>query len=136
MVPLVIAPAGGKLGTGADAVTVQRTFATARSVEFDAVVLAGVLARSADALGSRDAKAGDTQAAAATDPRLLLLVSEAYRHGKAVGAWNGGEQVLTAAGCPLTAPGVVTGDSGAQVLDEVTELLAAHRVWERFPTTL
>ncbi|MEU2754817.1 catalase [Streptomyces albidoflavus] len=136
MVPLVIAPAGGKLGTGADAVTVQRTFATARSVEFDAVVLAGVPARSADALGSRDAKAGDTQAAAATDPRLLLLVSEAYRHGKAVGAWNGGEQVLTAAGCPLTAPGVVTGDSGAQVLDEVTELLAAHRVWERFPTTL
>ncbi|MFE1147513.1 catalase [Streptomyces albidoflavus] len=136
MVPLVIAPAGGKLGTGADAVTVQRTFATARSVEFDAVVLAGAPTRGADALGSRDAKAGDAQASAATDPRLLLLVSEAYRHGKAIGAWNGGEQVLTAAGCPLTAPGVVTGDGATQVLDEVTELLGAHRVWERFPTTL
>ncbi|MBV1956900.1 MULTISPECIES: catalase [Streptomyces] len=136
MVPLVIAPAGGKLGTGADAVTVQRTFATARSVEFDAVVLAGAPARGADALGSRDAKAGDAQSSAATDPRLLLLVSEAYRHGKAIGAWNGGEQVLTAAGCPLTAPGVVTGDGATQVLDEVTGLLGAHRVWERFPTTL
>ncbi|MFD6129675.1 hypothetical protein [Streptomyces diastaticus] len=36
----------------------------------------------------------------------------------------------------MTAPGVVTGDSAAQVLDEVTTLLGAHRVWERFPTTL
>ncbi|MFB6592868.1 catalase [Streptomyces diastaticus] len=136
LVPLVIAPAGGKLGTGDDAVTVQRTFATARSVEFDAVVLAGTPAAGADALGARDAKAGDAHASSVSDPRLLLLVSEAFRHGKAIGAWNGGEQVLPAAGCPLTAPGVVTGDSAAQVLDEVTTLLGAHRVWERFPTTL
>jgi catalase len=33
-IPLVIAPAGGALGNGANKVTVQRTFATARSVEF------------------------------------------------------------------------------------------------------
>ena len=41
MVPLVIAPAGGMLGADGDPVTVQRTFATARSVEFDALLLAG-----------------------------------------------------------------------------------------------
>lgn len=41
MVPLVIAPAGGKLDAGGDPITVQRTFATARSIEFDALVLAG-----------------------------------------------------------------------------------------------
>ncbi|PRH77048.1 catalase HPII [Streptomyces solincola] len=137
MVPLVIAPAGGKLGAGGDAITVQRTFATARSIEFDALVLAGVPASGGDAYGARDAKAGEPgPAATALDPRLLLLVSEAFRHSKALGGWAGAETVLEAAGLAASAPGVVIADSGTAVLTELTPLLARHRVWDRFPSAV
>ncbi|MEU1494209.1 catalase [Streptomyces sp. NPDC005776] len=135
MVPLVIAPAGGVLDPDGDPITVQRTFATARSVEFDAVLLAGAPGSGDDAVGSRDAKAGGGPGPAA-DPRVLLLVNEAYRHGKAIGAWNDGEQVVTAAGCAVSTPGVVAGGDATQVLEEITTLLGSHRVWERFPTTV
>ena len=54
MVPLLIAPHGGMVGD----LPVQRTFATGRSVEFDAVLLAGAPAPAPDALPARDAKAG------------------------------------------------------------------------------
>lgn len=50
-------------------VTVQRTFATARSVEFDAILLAGAPAPGADATGARDAKVDDGAAVTAgVDP--------------------------------------------------------------------
>ncbi|WP_282796321.1 catalase [Streptomyces sp. CC224B] len=131
MVPLVVAPTGGVLGGGA--VTVQRTFATARSVEFDAILLAGVPGAGADAHGARDAKALPTLPSRDTgDPRVALLLSEAYRHGKAIGAWGGGEAFLEASGVPLTAPGVVVADSGTAALAELTGLMGKHRAWERF----
>ncbi|MFC8898293.1 catalase [Streptomyces cinereoruber] len=137
MVPLVVAPAGGKLGDGADAITVQRTFATTRSVEFDALVLAGTPAPGADAQGARDAKAGEPgQEGAAVDPRLALLVSEAFRHAKAIGGWAGAESVLAAASVPTGAPGVILADNGEAVLSGLTPLLAKHRVWDRFPAAL
>ncbi|THA75607.1 catalase [Streptomyces sp. A0642] len=135
MVPLVVAPAGGKLDADGDPVTVQRTFATARSIEFDAVLLAGVPGAGADALGARDAKAGDPQrAAAAADPRVLMLVAEAFRHGKAIGFWGGADAVLTAAGVPTDAAGIASGAS-EEVVREVTTLLGSHRAWERFPVS-
>ncbi|MFF9126980.1 catalase [Streptomyces sp. NPDC014889] len=134
MVPLVIAPSGGKLGNGDGALTVQRTYATARSVEFDAILLAGAPGLGADAYGARDAKAGLTAAQQAThDPRVSMLLSEAFRHGKAIGAWKGAEAALEAAGVPVDAPGVIVGAGGPATLEEVTSLLGAHRVWERFP---
>ncbi|NED37310.1 catalase [Streptomyces sp. SID8499] len=134
MVPLVVAPTGGTLGDGADALTVQRTYATARSVEFDAVLLAGAPGVGADAYGARDAKSGLATVQQATyDPRVALLLSEAFRHGKAIGAWKGAEAALEAAGVPADAPGVVVGDSGTTTLEQVVRLLGAHRVWERFP---
>ncbi|WNM32976.1 catalase [Streptomyces sp. Li-HN-5-11] len=134
MVPLVVAPTGGKLGDGDGALTVQRTYATARSVEFDAVLLAGTPGVGGDAYGARDAKAGLSGVQQAThDPRVSLLLSEAFRHGKAIGAWKGAEAALEAAGVPTDAPGVILGDSGTTVLEQVGRLLAAHRVWERFP---
>ncbi|MFF8846395.1 catalase [Streptomyces sp. NPDC015127] len=136
MVPLVIAPSGGELGTDGDPVAVQRTFATARSIEFDALVLAGAPVPADDAFGARDAKAGDAVARqnASSDPRVLLMVSEAYRHGKAIGGWAGADRVLQAAGVPADAPGVVSGDGGDTTLGQITELLGRHRVWERFDT--
>lgn len=137
MVPLVIAPAGGKLGRGDDAVTVQRTFATARSTEFDAILLAGAPGPAADSYGARDAKTDDaTAAVTAIEPRLLLMVGEAYRHGKAIGAWGDGVDALSAAGLPAGSPGVVTGEAAPQVLETVTSLLGAHRAWDRFTPAL
>ncbi|MDX2621604.1 catalase [Streptomyces sp. NPDC013082] len=137
MVPLVIAPAGGTLDGDGDPVTVQRTFTTARSVEFDAILLAGAPAPAPDAYGARDAKVDDNAAAVTgVDPRLLLMVTEAYRHGKAIGVWGEGGSVLEAAGLPADSAGVVTGESASSVLETVTGLLRGHRAWDRFTPAL
>ncbi|GAB2577175.1 catalase [Paractinoplanes abujensis] len=130
MVPLVIAPHGGEVA----GVTVQRTFATARSIEFDAILLAGAPAPAPDAIPARDAKAG-AGAPVTIDPRVLLLVEEAWRHAKAIAAWGGGVDVLAAAGIAGT-PGVISADSGSAALTELQPLLAQHRVWPRFPATI
>ncbi|WP_017604955.1 catalase [Nocardiopsis alkaliphila] len=134
MVPFVIAPAGGELGAdGEDPVTVQRTFTTGRSVEVDALIVVGIPGQADDAYPSRDAKAWNGGAAGGVDPRALLMLTEAYRHAKALGALGEGRQVFDVAGIPIDAPGVVAGDDGEGVLESITELLAYHRVWERFP---
>ncbi|MEV4497715.1 catalase [Micromonospora arborensis] len=130
MVPLLIAPHGGMVAD----LPVQRTFATGRSVEFDAVLLAGAPAPAPDAVPARDDKAGRA-GAAAVDPRVLLLVEECWRHAKAIGAWGAGGTVLEQAGVAGT-PGVVTASSGAEALTAVQQLMAAHRVWERFPASV
>ncbi|OII69168.1 catalase, partial [Streptomyces sp. CC77] len=132
LVPLVVAPAGGELGAEGEPVTVQRTFATARSVEFDALLLAGNPGYGADANGAR-AGADTGAAASATDPRVLLMVAEAYRHAKPIACWSGADTVLEAAGVPSGAPGVVTAGSGEDAFGEVLTLMPRHRVWERFP---
>lgn len=130
MVPLLIAPHGGMVG----GMPVQRTFATGRSVEFDAVLLAGAPAPAPDATPARDDKAGRPQAVA-VDPRVLLLVEECWRHAKTIGAWGAGVTVLEQAGVSGT-PGVVTAGSGVEALTAVQRLMAAHRVWERLPTSV
>ncbi|GAA2281043.1 catalase CatB [Streptomyces hawaiiensis] len=135
MVPLVIAPRGGKLGTGDGAVTVQRTFVTARSIEFDALLVAGAPAADGAAYGSHDAKALSADAPGTIDPRASLLLSEAFRHGKAIGAWAGGDAALGAIGIPADGPGIVVGQSGTSVLERLQDLMSSHRVWERFVTT-
>ncbi|MEV0257341.1 catalase [Streptomyces sp. NPDC050732] len=137
MVPLVIAPAGGTLDADGDPVTVQRTFTTARSIEFDALLLAGAPAPAPDAYGARDAKADDGAARlTGVEPRLLLMLMEAFRHGKAIGAWGRGAAALEAAGLPADAAGVVGGAGPEAVLEAVTGLLGSHRVWERFTPAL
>lgn len=146
MVPLIIAPTGGPpdgesrngvrgvldaLTGGGEPLVAQRTFATARSVEFDALLVAGAPAPGADAYGARDAKAGDL--GGAIDPRVLLMLAEAYRHGKPIGGWDGAMEALALAAIPTGAPGVLLGDRGDEVLTEIVRLLGRHRVWERFP---
>jgi catalase len=129
LVPLVVAPHGGMLEGD---IAAQRTFATARSVEFDAVLLAGCPAPAPDALPARDAKAG-AASSATVDPRVVLLLEEAYRHAKAIGAWGAGTEALRGAGYSVDEVGVVTGDDATAVLENVLGLLGTHRVWERFP---
>ena len=131
MVPLLIAPHGGMVG----GLPVQRTFATARSVEFDAVLLAGAPAPAPDALPGRDAKAGAATVTTAIDPRVLLMVDECWRHAKTIGAWGAGVTVLQEAGVAGT-PGVVSEKTATATLTAVQALLGAHRVWERFPAAI
>ena len=50
-----------------------------------------------------------------------------------IGAWGEGRAVLEGAG--ITGAGVVTGEDAVQVLDQLRELLGAHRIWERFTTS-
>ncbi|MFJ6540664.1 catalase [Streptomyces sp. NPDC091385] len=131
VVPLIVAPTGGELPADGDPLTVQRSYATTRSTEFDAVLLAGPAPVGDDAYGARDAKAGGADGTG-VDPRVALLLDEAFRHGKALGGWNGAEETLRAAGIPLDAPGVVTGANATEVLEQILTLLGGHRVWERF----
>ncbi|GAA0593088.1 catalase [Streptomyces crystallinus] len=135
MVPLVIAPVGGTLGSGDGPIAVQRTFATARSVEYDALLCAGSPQPGADAYGARDAKAG-SPTGRGPDPRVLLLLTEAYRHGKALGGWNDARELFDAAGIGADEPGVAVSDSASAAVEKVTAALAEHRAWDRFPAAL
>lgn len=113
MVPIVVAPRGGMLEDGSGApVPVQRTFQTVRSIELDAVLVVG---------GGQ----------AAQHPEVALLLSEAYRHGKAIGGWNGPEDALSAGGVPVNGPGVALEPDGPSALTRISQLMATHRVWER-----
>ncbi|WP_433795414.1 catalase [Actinoplanes sp. CA-252034] len=93
----VIAPVGGE--------GVERTFQTARSVEFDAVVVA----------------------MATDNPQVTVLLQEAYRHAKPIGVQGGGEQTLAAAGIDVKAPGILVDPDAAAL----ATALAQHRVWDR-----
>ena len=109
----VLAAQGGVLGKGKKTEIVERTLLTTRSIEYDAVLVAGGTA------GLRD-------------PRLTVLLQEAFRHCKVLGAWGDGVQVLEDAGIDTTAPGVLLADAGGAALArELVPALGRHRVWER-----
>lgn len=110
---LVIAPVGGELKAGDTTLTVDRTLATTRSIEFDAVVVA----------------AGTTPVC---DHRLAVLLQEAFRHGKPIAAWGDGAAVLDAVGISPGDPGVIVGDGADRALTtDLTTALGLHRVWDR-----
>ena len=134
---LVIGPHGGALGGPPEAkgaVPVHRTLLTTRSIEYDAVIVAGLMSPGDDAHPAHDAKAGDPAALAANriDARAALMLGELYRHAKAIGALPAAEPVLAAAGVGAQTPGVVVGEP-ASVVQTLVSLLGTHRVWERFP---
>ncbi len=109
----VLAPAGGTLKRGRGQQSVERTFLTARSIEFDALVVAGGTA------GLHDIK-------------LTVLLQEMFRHCKAIGAWGDGRQVLLDAGIDVDAPGILLADEVAKPFSsELLTTLGLHRVWER-----
>jgi len=109
----VIAPIGGVLKKGRRTEIVERSFATVRSIEFDALVVAG----------------GTT---VTNDIKLVILLQEAYRHCKAVAAWGDGTAVLEAAGIPADGPGVSAGEGVDKTFTaELVTALGLHRAWER-----
>ena len=83
---------------------------------------------------SGDTKAGAADAAAVTDPRVVKLIGEAWRHAKAIGA-VGDSIALAESGVTAEDEGVVIG-TAKTVAPQMLELLAAHRVWQRFATSL
>jgi catalase len=82
-VPLLTAPVGGKLKSGRRTEIVERTLLTARSVEFDAVVIAA---------GTPPIR----------DIKLMTLLQEAFRHCKPVAAWGDGVASWSRPASPLT----------------------------------
>ncbi len=109
----VIAPVGGVLARGRSKEIVERTLLTVRSIEFDALVIAGNTTNSGDI-------------------KLTLLLQEAYRHCKALAAWGDADQILGAAGIPVDAPGVQVGESSNKAFaDELVVAVGLHRAWER-----
>jgi catalase len=132
VLPLVIGPTGGVLPDGT---AVQRTFLTGRSVELDAVVLLGRPAPAADALPARDSKAGD-DLATSLDPRVGLMLEEAFRHCKVLGGLGAGRDALAEAGYTDEWDGVLVGDDADEFVDSLLELMSHHRAWERFATSV
>ena len=118
---MVVGPVGGVL---ADGTAVQRTLSTARSVEFDALILATA------PLQDPEAAAGTAAAPVLVEARLQRLVAECFTQAKVVGALDPDAGELTA--MVGVGPGVVTGLEPTAVVDEVIRLLGAHRVWQRF----
>ncbi len=106
----------------------QRTYLTARSTEFDAVIVAATAAPAPDAEPGLDAKAAAP--GGPLDPRAALLLTEAFRHAKAIAILGAGEAALNAAHIPQDAAGIVFGEDAEALVTEVSGLLAAHRVWE------
>ncbi|MFD6891872.1 hypothetical protein [Streptomyces sp. NPDC059957] len=70
------------------------------------------------------------------DPRVLVLLTEAYRHGKAIGGWNDSSPTLLAAGIREGAPGIAFTSSPTAALKAITQGLREHRAWDRFPTSV
>ncbi len=116
---LVIAASRWRVAEGpAPSVIVDRTLLTARSIEFDALVVAG----------------GTTPT---NDIKLVLLLQEAYRHCKAIAAWGDGASILESAGIGLDGAGVPVADSVVKAFTaELTAALGLHRAWDRAPVVM
>ncbi len=126
---VVVAATGGTV----DGIKVGRTLATARAVEFDALIVAGAPTPGPDASAGTDVRAVPTASSPAFDARPVRLLEEAWRHCKPIGAWGAGSELLSAVGIAPEQLGVAVSTDGADVVDRVVELLGAHRVWDRFP---
>jgi catalase len=116
----VIAAKGGSLaarGRGKEGPAVDRTVATTRSVEYDALVVAG---------------GNGSAATVANDPWAAVNLGEAFRHHKPIAAWGEGRQVLEAVGIAEDAPGVVTAENGNKTfVRALAEAMGWHRHWDR-----
>jgi catalase len=113
----MIAPAGGELTKDGVTEIVERTFVTARSIEFDAVVVA-------------DGAPKDK------DIKSVVLLQEAFRQLKAFGAWGDGAQVLTAAGIETSGPGVFTAETSDALAADLIAAMGQHRIWDREPLVM
>ncbi len=108
----VIAPHLGELAGGE--VKVDKTYATAASVLYDAVYVPG---------GKESVKQ------LVEDYEVRHFVREAYNHGKAIAANGEGAELLQAAGI-APGPGVVSGKSSSDFTQNFVDAIK-HRHWNR-----
>jgi catalase len=128
--PLVVSAELGQLNGAGEPLEVDKTFATAGSVMFDAVLVAG----------------GDESVATLKEEGdALHFVNEAFKHAKPLAAMGAGIELLRAASLPdlelagaedevIDDRGVVTAGSDADLTSfgwKVLEALSVHRHWER-----
>ncbi|MBX7453824.1 catalase [Mycolicibacterium sp. 3033] len=109
LVPLVIAAHGGMLTHEDGGVPISRTYTTARSIEFDALVIAG----------------------SPTTVQAKILVDEAFRHFKGIAVLPRGSELSTRAGVADGAAGVLSGSEASALTSSLIESLGEHRVWSR-----
>ncbi|MGZ8386240.1 MAG: catalase [Nitrospira sp.] len=107
----VVAPHLGELRGG---LKVDKSFATAESVMYDAVYVPGGKESLAMLLG---------------DYEVRQFVRDAYNHGKAIGTSAEGQELLQAVGIK-DAPGVVTDKSSGGLTKSFVEAIG-HRHWNR-----
>jgi len=101
------------LKSGRRSVIVERTLLTARSIEYDALVVAD---------GTKPTR----------DIKLIVMLQEAFRHCKPIAAWGDGTAALTAAGIELDAAGVlVAGSVDKSFTSALAKAVGLHRVWAR-----
>ena len=66
------------------------------------------------------------------DPRVVLLLHEAFRHAKAIASWGEGMEAVGDAGIPFGAAGLAADDDAGEAWSRLHELMTQHRAWERF----
>jgi catalase len=105
----LVAPTGAPVDVDGTPIDPDRTYATTRSIEFDAVIV----------LAAPEAE---------LDARVVTLIEESYRHGKAI-AFAGGFAAEDAG--VLEDEGAWTSDSLVDALTALIDSLSTHRVWSR-----
>ncbi len=109
LVPLVFAPHGGTLHHDGVSLPVSRTYLTGRSVEVDAILIAGSPA----------------------DARARTIIDEAFRHLKPLGVLPQGTNLLTTAGFSADSEGVFADSDPQGIVESLITSLEQHRVWNR-----
>ncbi|KUH70801.1 catalase [Mycolicibacterium novocastrense] len=108
-VPFVVAAHGGTLEHDGAPIPISRTYATARSVEFDAILIAG----------------------SPTNAKAKTIVDETFRHHKAIAVLPEGAELAAAAAVPTDGPGLFSGSDSATLAQSLLNALGQHRVWDR-----
>lgn len=112
----VVAPHLGELRSSSGGkLRIDKSFAVADSVMYDAVYVPG----------GKDSTAG-----LVGDFEVKHFVRDAYNHGKAIAASGEGTEILKAVGI-AAAPGVVNAKDGAAVAQPFVEAMGEHRHWNR-----
>ncbi len=110
MVPITIAPVGGRITSGERSIAIERTHATASSSELDALYFAD-----------------GTELTTEID----LLVTEAWRHLKFIAASGESCTMMEKYGITPEDPGVYCIDDIDTALSQLQDGLSEHRAWAR-----
>ena len=105
MVPLLIAPKGGKIfADSGDPLDVQRTLLTARSIEFDTILVAGALTPGAGRRRRPGRQGGRARACTVGGPARRADAQRGVPARKALGGWGAGRGRCSARSATTASP--------------------------------